>query len=197
MSGTLIGAGNLNPNNMGMARGSELFVVNYVGSFLDSNTTMLINDGSIQITNSSYGDGCNDGYNSRARTVDSQINTEPTLLHVFSTGNSGTSNCGYGAGSGWGNITGGHKQGKNVIAVASTDFSGDLSGFSSRGPATDGRIKPDIAAHGEDVTQTTPNNNYTTSSGTSFSAPGLAGVSAQLYQVYMEANGGTLPQYLA
>jgi hypothetical protein len=194
VSGTLSGAGNLNPGNMGMARGSELFVVDYAGSFLDSNTTGLINDGSIQITNSSYGDGCNDGYNSRARTVDSQINTEPTLLHVFSTGNSGTSNCGYGAGSGWGNITGGHKQGKNVIAVASTDFSGDLSGFSSRGPATDGRIKPDIAAHGEDVTQTTPNNNYTTSSGTSFSAPGLAGVSAQLYQVYMEANGGTLPQ---
>ena len=25
---------------------------------------------------------------------------------------------GYGAGSGWGNVTGGHKQAKNVIAVA-------------------------------------------------------------------------------
>ena len=88
------------------------------------NTVTAINDGTTQITNSSYGDGCNDGYTTKSQTVDTQINLIPSLLHVFSCGNSGTSNCGYGAGSGWGNITGGHKQGKNVIATANVFFDG-------------------------------------------------------------------------
>lgn len=193
-SGVLSGSGNINPTNRGTAPGSELHVVNYNSSFLDVSTTTLIDDGSVQITNSSYGDGCNDGYTTRAQTVDTQINDEPTLLHVFSAGNSGTSNCGYGAGAGWGNITGGHKQGKNVLAVASTNFLGILSGFSSRGPATDGRIKPDITGQGEGVTSTAPNNSYTSGSGTSYSAPGIAGVAALLYQTYADANSGALPK---
>ena len=46
----------------------------------------------------------------------------PNLLHVFSAGNSNNNNCGYGAGNQWGNITGGHKQGKNVIATANVFF---------------------------------------------------------------------------
>ncbi len=195
VAGVLSGAGNINPTIRGMAAGSELHVVGYTSSFLDLSTTNLINDGSVQITNSSYGDGCNDGYNTRARTVDLQTNTEPTLLHVFSCGNSGASNCGYGAGAGWGNITGGHKQGKNVIATGSSNFIGTLAGSSSRGPATDGRIKPDIVAHGVGVSSTLPNNSYVSSTnGTSFASPGIAGIAAQLYQVYSEANSGALPQ---
>ena len=194
VAGVLTGAANKNPSHRGMAAGSDLYVVSYVSSFLDTNTTNLIDNGTVQITNSSYGDGCNDGYNTRARTVDTQINDEPTLLHVFSCGNSGTSNCGYGAGAGWGNITGGHKQGKNVIATGSADFAGSLSGFSSRGPATDGRIKPDIVAHGAGVTSTSPNHQYTNGSGTSYSSPGIAGVAAQLYEAYADANAGALPQ---
>lgn len=194
VAGVLAGAGNLDPSYRGMAVGSDFYITRYVSSFLDANTTSYINDGTIQITNSSYGDGCNDGYTTTARTVDTQINTEPTLLHVFSAGNSGTSNCGYGAGSGWGNITGGHKQGKNVIATGSSSAIGSLSGFSSRGPATDGRIKPDIVAQGAGVTSTAPNNQYTSGDGTSYSSPGIAGISAQLYEAYADANGGALPQ---
>jgi len=193
VAGSMTSSGNLNPDNAGMARGSDLFVVGYSGSFQDPNTTSLIASGSVQITNSSYGDGCNGGYTTSSQTVDQQIKDTPSLLHVFSTGNSGTSNCGYGAGSGWGNITGGHKQGKNVMAVASTSSSGNLAGSSSRGPATDGRIKPDIAAHGAGVTMTTENNSYQTSSGTSFAAPAIAGVSAQLYEAYGDLNGGAFP----
>ncbi|MCW8980057.1 MAG: S8 family serine peptidase [Altibacter sp.] len=193
VAGILCGAGNIFPYRRGMAAGADLHVVNYISSFLDPATTNLINDGTVQITNSSYGDGCNDGYTTRARTVDMQMNTEPTLLHVFSAGNSGTSNCGYGAGSGWGNITGGHKQGKNVIATANTDYRGVLENSSSRGPAADGRIKPDLTANGHLQISTAPNNLYQTFSGTSGAAPGVAGVAAQLYQAYADANGGTLP----
>ena len=50
------------------------------------------------------------GYTSLSSDLDEQNNVYPSLLHVFSLGNSGSSDCGYGAGSGWGNVTGGHKQ---------------------------------------------------------------------------------------
>ena len=193
VAGIMTGSGNLDPSMRGMAAGSDLYIVNYVTSFLDPQTQTLINSGAVQITNSSYGNGCNGGYTSASQTVDSQTRDIPSLLHVFSAGNSGTSNCGYGAGSGWGNITGGHKQGKNVIATANVFFNGSLVNSSSRGPAHDGRIKPDIAANGQNQNSTLENNQYQSFGGTSGAAPGIAGVSAQLYEVYGNINGGDLP----
>ncbi|HAT63249.1 MAG TPA: peptidase S8, partial [Flavobacteriaceae bacterium] len=156
----MAGAGNLNPDMRGMAAGSDVYVVDYVSNFLDSETVTLINSGDVQITNSSYSNGCNAGYTTITQTVDTQILTTPSLLHVFSAGNSNNNNCGYGAGSQWGNITGGHKQGKNVIATANVFFNGTLVGSSSRGPAHDGRIKPDIAANGQNQNSTNENNTY-------------------------------------
>ncbi|EDP96827.1 S8 family serine peptidase [Kordia algicida OT-1] len=194
VAGIMAGAGNLDPTKRGMAAGSDIYVTQYAATFLDDATTSRINDGSVQITNSSYGDGCNDGYTVISRTVDTQTINTPALLHVFSAGNSGTSNCGYGAGAGWGNITGGHKQGKNVIATANTFFNGSLASSSSRGPAADGRIKPDITAHGQNQESTAENNTYQTFGGTSGAAPGIAGVSAQLYEAYASLNGGAFPE---
>ncbi len=193
VSGIMAGAGNRNPRNRGMAAGSDLYVVQYNSNFLDNATNNLINDGSVQITNSSYSNGCNAGYTSVTETVDSQTIDNPELLHVFSAGNSNNNNCGYGAGSQWGNITGGHKQGKNVIATANVFYDGSIVSSSSRGPAHDGRIKPDIAANGQNQISTAPNNGYLTFGGTSGAAPGIAGISAQLYQAYMETNGGAMP----
>ncbi|HRZ76066.1 MAG TPA: S8 family serine peptidase, partial [Bacteroidales bacterium] len=117
----------------------------------------------------------------------------PALMHVFSAGNNGTSDCGYGAGAGWGNITGGHKMGKNVVAVANLDYKDDLSSSSSRGPANDGRVKPDVAAKGSDVVSTTDPNQYTTKSGTSMSCPGTSGTMLQLYHAYRALHGGQDP----
>ncbi|MGB0949785.1 MAG: S8 family serine peptidase, partial [Marinirhabdus sp.] len=194
VAGIMAGAGNLDPTNRGMAAGSNLFVCNYVSNFLDNATTTLTNNGSVQITNSSYSNGCNAGYTSTTRTVDLQAHTNTSLLHVFSAGNSNNNNCGYGAGSQWGNITGGHKQGKNVIATANVFFNGNLVNSSSRGPGYDGRIKPDITANGQNQISTSENNNYLTFGGTSGAAPGIAGVSAQLYELYGTLNNGALPQ---
>lgn len=194
VSGIMAGAGNLDPSMRGMAASSDLYVVNYQPNFLDSETVTLINNGGVQITNSSYSDGCNDGYTSITQTVDTQIRNIPTLLHVFSAGNSNNNNCGYGAGSQWGNITGGHKQGKNVIATANVFFDGSLVNSSSRGPAHDGRIKPDIAANGQNQNSTDENNQYQSFGGTSGAAPGIAGISAQLYEAYGDTNAGALPQ---
>jgi len=194
VGGIMAGAGNLNPENRGMAAGSDVYAVNYVSNFLDAATTDLINNGSVQITNSSFSDGNNTGYTVGARTVDQQTTDLPSVLHVFSAGNSGTQDFGYGAGPGWGNITGGHKQGKNVIATANTFFNGSLVGSSSRGPAHDGRIKPDITSHGQNQISTAENNTYQTFGGTSGAAPGIAGVAAQLYEAYAGLNGGAFPE---
>jgi len=193
VAGIMAGAGNLDPTKRGMAAGSNVYIVNYNSTHLDSPTTTLINNDDVQITNSSYSDGCNVGYTTNSSTVDTQMNTNSDLLHVFSAGNSNNNNCGYGAGSQWGNITGGHKQGKNVIATANVFANGALVNSSSRGPAYDGRIKPDITAHGQGQLSTNENNGYLTFGGTSGAAPGIAGVSAQLYQLYREENGGDMP----
>ena len=53
-----------------------------------------------------------------------------------------------------------------------------LSSFSSRGPSTDLGIKPDMVAVGEPVSTATLNASFVVESGTSFSAPMVAGAAA-------------------
>lgn len=191
VSGTMLGAGNLNPLMEGVARGAFAYNDNYdVFNYL-SELPGLVQDSGVVITQASYGNGCNAGYTQITRSLDLQVNASPQLVHVFSTGNSGTSSCGII--QGWGNITGGHKSGKNQISTAALDLNGVRVGFSSRGPATDGRIKPDIATKGGNVMSTGSNNSYYQSSGTSMASPGASGVMAQLYQAYREMNNGTNP----
>ena len=187
VTGMVGAAGNLDPTQRGAAKGAEIFVRNYQSDFLDGIIDLHQNE-NVLLTNSSYSDGCNNGYNDNASTVDFQVFENPTLMHVFSAGNAGDSDCNYGAGASWGNITGGHKIGKNVFTVGNVQSDGTLENSSSHGPATDGRIKPDLCANGV-MTTTTANNQYTTTNGTSFASPAVMGVMAQLYQAHQELQG--------
>ena len=193
VAGIFAGAGNRNPRIRGMAAGAFIYVINYQADFLD-NTLPLHIDSDVLVTNSSYSNGCNDGYTAAAVTVDQQLYNYPTFMHVFSAGNSNNQNCDYGAGNQWGNITGGHKQAKNAIATANVTEDGTLVNSSSRGPAYDGRLKPDISANGGSQFSTDPDNEYSAFSGTSAAAPGIAGVTAQLHQAYREANPGEIAE---
>ncbi len=195
-AGTIFGYGNLNPKVNGMATGATLHTWaaaqdDYPGF---SSIPSVYNTHEIRISSTSYSNGCNAGYTSLARTLDLQTRTYESLIHVFSAGNAGSDNCGYGAGAGWGNVTGGHKIGKNVIATANLDYIGNLSGSSSRGPAHDGRIKHDIAAKGSSVVSTIDPHDYASFSGTSMACPGIAGSLAQLYQAYRELNNDEDPK---
>lgn len=190
VGGIIAGAGNKDPDTKGMAPGADMFVFTPSGNAQIDQTYYAHG---IRITSTSYGSTCNGGYTSAARTLDIDARNLRSLVHVYSAGNSGTSDCGYGAGSGWGNITGGHKAGKNVIAVGNMTETGGLASSSSRGPSADGRIKPDICAVGTSVYSTIDVNDYGFKTGTSMSCPGISGITAQLFQAYKDNNGGVEP----
>jgi hypothetical protein len=173
-------AGNLDPDFRGTAFGAILQSggINFGDAAANG----------ITIVNNSFGYGCigsgtTSTYNSGAANNDNLVRTNPSFMITYSCGNMGGSDCGYGngtAGAGWGNITGLVKSAKNIFAVGALNTSGELTGFSSRGPAWDGRILPDICATGP--------------GGTSHASPNLAGVFAQLTHAYKEKNTGTLPK---
>ena len=189
--GTIAGAGNLDPTTRGMAYGADVIVYDW-GNNNFNDVPSLYTNNDLTITSKSYGNGLNSGYTSLASQLDQQIRTMPELVHVFSTGNSnGQGNTP--AGSQWFNITGGHKAGKNVIAVGNLSQTDNINSSSSRGPARDGRIKPDICAVGTSVYSTVDPNDYDFKTGTSMACPGVAGTLAQLYQAYKDLNAGINP----
>ena len=192
--GIIMGGGNKDPQTKGMGWGADLYVYEaapYQGfdSIYDHYITKKI-----VITSTSYSDGCNAGYTTLAQTLDQQIFDMPHLTHVFSAGNTGTSDCDYGAGAGWGNVTGGHKHSKNSIAVANLDYIDQANQSSSRGPAYDGRLKPEISAIGTNVYSTVNDHTYESKTGTSMSCPGISGTFASLYHAYKSLNNGSNPQ---
>ncbi len=189
--GTIMGAGNIDPKGRGMAPGVELVVYNYE----PMNDSILKHHDryGIVISSTSYSNGCNDGYTATAKAQDRSINLFPDLMHVFSAGNSNNSNCGYGAGTQWGNITGGHKVAKNVITVANVNDLGFINNSSSRGPSSDGRIKPDISAKGTNVYSTVNPDSYELKTGTSMSCPAVSGSLALLYEAYKSSHNGANP----
>ena len=76
----------------------------------------------------------------------------------------------------------------SVIAVGAVDANGDLAYFSSHGPTSDGRIKPEICARGVSTWacssyDMTGYNNY---NGTSLSTPLVAGAAALIIQSHPE-----------
>lgn len=82
---------------------------------------------------------------------------------------------------------------KNVLSVGAVDSALNIIGFSSRGPAKDGRVKPELVARGSSVMSSVPTNSYGTSSGTSMSAPAVTGMAALLTEQWRRTFAGANP----
>lgn len=162
------------------------------------------------ISNNSWGNGTNsnvyDGYTAQfdgyVRDATAAASIDPITL-VFSAGNSGA-----------GLTLTRPKAAKNLIATgnsenlrtelsASANNMDDLNSTSSRGPAADGRVKPDIVAPGTVITGSRAGScgsvsscfdaNHAWSSGTSHAAPQIAGAAALFTQFWKNTNGGVNP----
>ncbi|RFZ81054.1 T9SS C-terminal target domain-containing protein [Mucilaginibacter terrenus] len=109
----------------------------------------------IALQNHSYGTGIENYYGIEAVAYDKQLYENDTLIHVFSSGNIGTSTPATGLYNGLANVanlSGTFKQAKNVLVVGGTGRTNIPEALSSAGPTYDGRVKPELVADGEDGT---------------------------------------------
>lgn len=122
-----------------------------------------------QVINSSWVRSSDDEPLRRA----SKALTAAGIVEVYAAGNDGPA-CDTASPVGHGDNT--------FISVGATTESGELAPFSSRGPATDGGVAPDVVAPGDSVVTATMDGQYQSISGTSFAAPLVAGVVALMLQ---------------
>lgn len=77
----------------------------------------------------------------------------------------------------------------DAYAVGNTDASDAVNVSSSRGPTSDGRVKPDVSAPGTDILSASWTGGYELMTGTSMAAPAVAGAVALLWSASPELDG--------
>tara|TARA_R110001592_G_scaffold59819_4_gene181715 strand:+ start:1104 stop:3605 length:2502 start_codon:yes stop_codon:yes gene_type:complete len=176
MATIIAGAGNSSALSKGVASKAQLFSSDFINT--TPNPLNYFLDNEIRIQNHSYGLEINNEYDALAEAYDLQTNEYQNLLHVFSSGNLGLStptNGNYANLEMVSNLSGGLKMAKNIILVGATNELGVLNPKSSRGPAYDGRVKPEITAYG--------------ATGTSDAAALVTGTAALLSEYFEIKNG--------
>lgn len=73
---------------------------------------------------------------------------------------------------------------RDILTVGAVDGKGKIASFSSHGPASDGRVKPDVCAVGSGCYVASPSGFIHLSFGTSFSSPIMSGMVACLWQAF-------------
>ncbi|MFE3866451.1 S8 family serine peptidase [Flavobacterium sp. LS2P90] len=185
VSGTIGGAGILDPRAKGMAPEVQIYGWNFntqsngLPVFMERDLAAL-NDG-VELTSNSYGVNLISGYNTVRYAVgdrgDDDVTVKyPFLLNVYSNGNAQTAYAG-----GFNTST---KASKNALHVAANDPNDLISSYSSFGPTLDGRLVPQISAVGSTVYSLNYNNGYQLMSGTSMATPGVSGTLVLLYERY-------------
>ena len=128
------------------------------------------------------------GYSDRAREFDLD-SRDLLMIGIKSAGNDGSRSETVDEGFGFDSLAS-DSTCKNMLVIGATDDDGDLTGFSSRGPTNDGRIKPDLSANGNNLTSTMPNGRYGGMSGTSMSAPSVTGIVTLMAQLWKRLHDG-------
>lgn len=174
---TLIaGAGNSSWRGEGVAPAASLSSSSYLDLLPDENT--YFQNHGIFIQNHSYGTAIEQFYGVEAAAFDESVREVGNLLHVFSSGNSGNEMAEddrYAGLEGYANLTGNFKMAKNILTVGAIDAEKNVISRSSKGPAFDGRIKPELVAYA--------------TTGTSDAAALVSGSAALLQEMYKDQNG--------
>ncbi|WP_394776863.1 S8 family serine peptidase [Flavobacterium sp.] len=190
VSGTIGGAGLLDPRARGMAPEVQMYGWNFNtqsnGLSVQQERVISATQDGIEITSNSFGVNLTSGYNTRRydagdRGDDNVTTLFPYLLTIYSNGNSQTAYPG-----GFNTST---KNSKNALHVAANNPDDLISSYSSFGPTIDGRLVPQIAAVGSDVYSLDYSNSYQVMSGTSMATPGTTGTVALLYERYKNIYG--------
>lgn len=174
------GAGNSFYSGKGIAWGAKLTSSDYTNLLPDNNE--VYQQYGISIQNNSYGVGIENFYGADAAAYDASAIANPSLLQVFSAGNSGSQTPAtgqYQGITGYANLTGSFKQAKNILVVGSVDSFYNVPTLSSKGPAFDGRIKPELVAYGND--------------GSSGAAAITSGTALVMQSAYANAHAKELP----
>ena len=183
MSTMIGGGGNSWHLGKGAAWGTTISSSSFATLMPDANSAYQ--QYNISVQNHSYGVGVENYYGADAAAYDANAVTNNSLLHIFSSGNSGTAaaTTGVYAGlNGFANLTGSFKMAKNILTVGATDSFSVVAALSSKGPAHDGRIKPELVAFGED--------------GSSGAAALVSGTALLLQQDHKQAYGSLPPNSL-
>jgi hypothetical protein len=148
MAVLVAGAGNSSPLTSGVANRATLTASNFNDLMPDANAIFTNNN--VFVQNHSYGVGIENYYGVEALAYDQQVSELPQLLHVFSSGNAGISKPTSGQYTNLtaANLTGTFKQSKNTLTVTALDTTLTVNANNSRGPAFDGRLKPELTAYG-------------------------------------------------
>ncbi|MCI0750617.1 MAG: S8 family peptidase [Flammeovirgaceae bacterium] len=183
MATLMAGGGNSSPKSKGAAWGASLTTSDFENLMPDENA-MLIAVG-ITVQNHSYGVGIENYYGIETQAYDDACQSYPEMLHVFSAGNAGdqASESGpYGGITGFANLTGQFKMSKSTLSVGSIDKQGNIPLLSSKGPAYDGRVKPELVAFGD--------------AGSSESAAYVSGISMLIQHAFKNETGSVPPSSL-
>ncbi|HEX2534991.1 MAG TPA: S8 family serine peptidase, partial [Chitinophagaceae bacterium] len=180
MATIIAGAGNSSPFARGAAPGAGVGSVSFTHLLPEPDT--LMQRLRFPVTNHSYGTVPESFYGNEAAAYDRQVHTFPQQLHVFSAGNAGSATISSGPYAGLpgaSTLTGNFKSAKNVLVVGAVDSLGEPMDGSSRGPAHDGRLKPELVAFGED--------------GSSGAAAAVSGIALLVQDAYRQRHGDSLP----
>ena len=185
VSGVLGGAGSLDPYNRGVAYKTKFYtmksgyLLNHIESFYDSYEVRISNN-SYGARFPSYGQ-----YTSESRAIDLIINDKKEYLHFSSASNFGSETYMHYPQS-FHTLNEGFQAGKNTMVLSNVSIYDTIMPSSSRGPAKDGRIKPEFCANGSHINSVSRGNDYVYvgDGGTSSATPSTAGVASLLSEQY-------------
>ncbi len=115
--------------------------------------------------------------NTSIATKAADIAAAKGILVVNSAGNSGSSSWKY---------IGAPADGDSVLAVGAVKNNREKAAFSSFGPSSDGRIKPNVCAMGQEASVVGVGGEVISANGTSFSSPIMCGAVACLWQKHRQ-----------